>query len=170
MLTRRTLNQILDVLGHLRKLYKSGRDLEKSYHLAVQRVSKKYDVSYQTIGDGCRRRLDLNSVVEFRQLVKQWIEGDLRDLKRVLKEKTEVSQHSRIDAFLGKVDILNSDVAEENQGDGKKQSLEVELSYKEIRYLNALSEIERKEVKDLLRVFIKEGVKSRMTKIADDLI
>lgn len=68
---RNTLNQILEVLKYFKYNFDSGKPLVGSYQLAITNVAEEHDVTYQTIGDGCRRRLNLRAITVFTEVVEK---------------------------------------------------------------------------------------------------
>ncbi|HDH05115.1 MAG TPA: hypothetical protein ENH01_05290 [Nitrospirae bacterium] len=98
-LQSKTLEQILEVIGITKSNYAAGIPLNRSYHMAVQKVADTYEVRYQTIGDACRRRLGLKDIQDFYNLLKEYLNGYPDVLISVLKEYTDSTQHGRIDHF-----------------------------------------------------------------------
>lgn len=166
MLTSKTLQQILDVLKYSEYNHNSGRSITSSYQTAINRVAKEYDVTYQTIGDGCRRRLELRRIDEFRDLISKWLNGNEEPLVKVLKRKTPTRLHSKIDDFFKSKQITNEKEFEKREN---KISLKINIGESENRYLKALSQIEGKEETDIISSIISDGIKDRFRKIAQEL-
>lgn len=99
MLREKTLQQILSVLNRTKIEYDAGEALPKAYQKSVRQVASLYDVRYQTIADGCRRRLGLKDIDEFLKLVLEWLNGDSSNLKRLLFTIFDDSQKKQIDDF-----------------------------------------------------------------------
>ena len=96
MLTRKTLDQILEVLKGVRKHHAMGKPLLKSYQRSVRDVARLYHTSYQTIADGCRRRLNLADRDEFLLHVDRWLRGDPTGLSALLKNNVSEFEHIKI--------------------------------------------------------------------------
>ena len=119
-LQTRTVKQILDVLAG----YKRGRQAEfgplASYRNAVGETSNRFNVSYQTIGDACVRRLGLEKVDEFlKYLSKWWYEGDTEGLIILITKFVSSADRDRVKIFFsGEVDDVNIIEIEEEILDG----------------------------------------------------
>ena len=105
-----TLDQILKVISVAAQCYSLGDGIDRSYQYGVSRVSQEYGVAYQTIGDACRRRLDLDHVGEFKTMLKASLEGDTNKLRNKLLSKTSSFYHDRINDFFAKL-TSNSDTS-----------------------------------------------------------
>lgn len=123
MLTEKTVNQILWVLELTKKNFNSGLSIAKSYQKAVGEVADRNKIRYQTIADGCRRRLGLDDVGQLVELLEDWLDGRPEQLKELLilhaedyKEKinaffvggraTSESLTLKVDAFPGSETLL----------------------------------------------------------------
>lgn len=98
-----TLDQILKVISVAAQRYSHGDGIDRSYQYGVSRVSQEYEVAYQTIGDACRRRLDLDHVGEFKTMLKASLEGDTNKLREKLLSKTSSFCHDKINDFFSKL-------------------------------------------------------------------
>ena len=171
-MTQKTLNQILDVLKYFRYNYQSGRGLTGSYQKAISRVSNEYGVTYQTIGDGCRRRLKLGSIDEFSELLKKWMKGEPESLIKVLKLQTSNRLHEDIDSFFQKFSIKNSSKLNGKQqvkNEENKVSISLELSKSDQRFLKAICEIEGKKEKEIIEDIVSVAIKNRMKQIVQKI-
>ncbi len=65
---------------------------------AFKTSEKFYGVHRNTIREACTRRLQLN-IVEFRELVQKWLNGDSSGLKEIFKSHTLEYYHLEIDRF-----------------------------------------------------------------------
>lgn len=99
MLEPHSVDQILRVLEFFRQNKRLGFDTGSACSRAIQQVAKESNVRYQTIGDGCRRRLGLVDMSEFHRLIEDWLRGNARPLAVVLKQNSAKSVGPRIDAF-----------------------------------------------------------------------
>ncbi len=101
MLERKTVEQILEVLKIVRGHYAAGLSLIKAYQKSVAEVATLYDVRYQTIADGCRRRLGLKDRDQFVELINRWLNGDSTRLIALIKKEADKRVHPTIDTFFG---------------------------------------------------------------------
>lgn len=172
MMTNKTLQQILDVLKYSKYNYGSGKSLTSSYQDAISRVANEYGVTYQTIGDGCRRRLKLDSIGEFSELVRKWFNGNTSPLINVLKSQTSSRLHSKIENFFdSKGSVEENNILNEKHIQKEESKMEFNFEIKETdrRYLKALSEIEGVDEKDLINNIVSDGIKDRMKKAVQNL-
>lgn len=167
MMTNKTLEQILTVLKYSKYNYNSGMSLTSSYQDAISRVANEYGVTYQTIGDGCRRRLKLDSIGEFSELVRKWLNGDSSPLMSVLKSQTTSRLHKKVEDFFGETEVSRNDesaIEEESQKEEKRIEFSFLMKETDQRYLKALSQIEGVDEKELINVIVSDGIKDRMKK------
>ncbi|MGO9175534.1 MAG: hypothetical protein ACLPT6_10960 [Desulfobaccales bacterium] len=99
MLTQESLDKILEVLEKINVFYGNGYRLEEARHKATKEVSIKYDITYQTIEDGYRRRLGLRNIHEFQIMLEEWMKGDPKSLINILTIHTDNINHMRIHEF-----------------------------------------------------------------------
>lgn len=99
MLRPRTVTQLLEVLELYRKERNGGETVERALQGAIQRVAERYNVTYQTIGDGCRRRLALPTIEHLHTLLSRWDSGDRGPLARLFKDHSHASSHWEIESF-----------------------------------------------------------------------
>lgn len=99
MLRSKSLNQILDVLTKFRARHSRGEPVIKAYQGAVDEVRKDYQVAYQTIGDLCRRRLQLSTINNFYNLLEQWVIGNPEPLLDVLLALTIKQDHDKLISY-----------------------------------------------------------------------
>ena len=99
MLEPNSVDQVLRVLDLFRQNKRLGFDTVAACSRAIQQVAKEAGVRYQTIGDGCRRRLGLVDMTEFHRLAEEWLSGDDTRLVAVLKRNSSPAAASKIGAF-----------------------------------------------------------------------
>ena len=99
VLSPRSINQMFDVLTKFRIYYERRYTVDKAYQNAVEDVRKKYGVAYQTIGDLCRRRLELKVIREFYNLLGNWVAGNASPLISVLMAHTREEDHPKISDY-----------------------------------------------------------------------
>ena len=99
MLEPSSLEQMFFVLRTFKLRYSAGDDVEEAYRGAVDQASRHFGVTYQTIGDLCRRRLGLAQIDEFYGLLRQWVSGSSMQLRDLIKRYTEPAYHCEIDSF-----------------------------------------------------------------------
>lgn len=98
-LSSKTLNQILEVIKKSKSQYISGSPIHTSIQTGIDYVSKSYKVTYQTIEDGCRRRLNLKTIDDFRRMLSEYFNGNPKNIISILREHTDVDLHNKINEF-----------------------------------------------------------------------
>jgi hypothetical protein len=172
MMTPKTVEQLLQVFRLFRDNHASGKPLHASYHDAVREVARLNSVTYQTIGDGCRRRLRLADINELYELLAAWVKGDSRGLIQQLKQSSDLSAHAEIDAFFS---AAGTEVAEKKKplhlvSHENSETFSFRLSSDDARMLKALAELEGTSVGALSSRVVSEAVQSRMTTVARSII
>jgi hypothetical protein len=104
-MTHRSVQQLLEVLGGTARHHRNGTPFPAAYHDAVRDASKRFGVTYQTIGDLCRRRLGLTDITEFMDLLGGWLHGQHEPLQRRIKEQANPGTHGLIDQFFAIGDV-----------------------------------------------------------------
>lgn len=99
MLQKGSVDQMIDLLTHIKRKYNAGYPIRKAYQDAVETVSKNYKRTYQTIGDLCRRRLKLSEIKEFIDKLEDWINGNPDKLKQLLLQNSETFCRQQIMQF-----------------------------------------------------------------------
>jgi len=159
MLTEKTLDQILGVLELTSKYHQTGLPTPKAYQKSVKDIAHKYSLRYQTIADGCRRRLNLDNVNEFMGLLTEWLGGNPRPLKDLLiKNIGQIDEYKVENFFDHSVTTFSTkDVI----------AREVEEAYDVITFktprniasqLRALAEAENQSVQDFMNIIVKQYV------------
>lgn len=83
------LNEILGVLGSIAS---SGTrpssllEIRRRRLFAVKEVSKRLEITHETVRDACTRQLSphVNGIDEFDRLVRDWLSGTSRNLESIL--------------------------------------------------------------------------------------
>src|SRR5688572_6082169 len=143
MMTAQTVEQLLRVFRHFRDNHASGMPLRRSYRDAVRAVADADSITYQTVGDGCRRRLGLRDISELYELLAAWIRGESDGLVNQLKDNADPSAHAEIDQFFSRGNAPEA----ENKKNALKAPLREEskpftfrIAPRDARMLKALAE------------------------------
>ncbi len=164
-----TLEQILKVISVAVEYYSPGNGIDGSYQYAVRRVSNEYGVSYQTIGDACRRRLGLDHIGEFKSMLKASFEGDVKKLQDVLVNQTSVFYHDRINEFFSKLANGLAAVQAAPKKPGSPVTYTIQLKKSDSDVLLALAHLLNDQPGELLVKVAVDALKDRMKKIANQL-
>lgn len=171
MMTVRSIEQLLQVFELVRDNCRRGKHLQSSYHDAVRSVAKKHSVTYQTIGDGCRRRLNLDNVNELYHMLTAWLNGDGRKLKQQVLQCSELAAHDLIERFFSEANNPTDPSAESRIHSTEEfEALEIRVRKQEVRLVRALAELEGLSVEELLSQLISQNVRTRMKTVAKDFI
>jgi len=132
--------------------------------MAIRQIAKAYNVRYQTIGDGCRRRLGLQDISEFRKLVKGWIDGDGKDLIDVLKKHSYQQGHTFIDDFFRNYpkeirENIPRPVKTFNLEESRATVFSFRLPNEEAKNLRALAALEEKPIPEWIASIVTEALK-----------
>ena len=166
-MTQNTIKQILEVLHYVKDFYSKGYSVPKSYQRAVNIVAENYEVTYQTIGDGCRRRLELNDINELFHQLELWLKGDPSEIKETIKNNTNTENHKIVDRFFETE--IKDNLGPVTVTDKKDEILTVRIPIKNAKFLRALSEIDGVKVSDIVTDIINEYVKKRMLQLATEI-
>lgn len=172
MLKLNTIRQLLEVLTIFYNSHLKGNPINRSYHEAVRKVAQKYGITYQTIGDGCRRRLKLNDVGQLYSLLQRWVEGDPHGLIAVLKGNTNSHNHEEIERFFRTPPAVPNQ--SEKYGPVQTNSIRTEtfsfqLPEKDARILRATSEISGTGVPEMLAQIVSKSIRDRMKELAREI-
>jgi hypothetical protein len=173
MMTPQTVKQLLQVFRSFRDNHRSGMPLHRAYHEGVRTVADAYSITYQTVGDGCRRRLGLNDISELYELLTAWVKGDPRGLVRQLKENSDPSSHAEIEQFFSGGDGPPAEIRRAQPQVSRSDSAEVfqfRLAESDARMLKALAELEGVSASELIARTIAAAVRDRMAVVARGII
>jgi hypothetical protein len=165
----KTIEQILKVISLAAKHYSSGNGIDRSYQYGVNRVSQEYSVAYQTIGDGCRRRLGLSDISEFKRMLQSALEGDPIQLRELLMQNTSRSYHDRINDFFSE---LGNGVAKPGFKTKEQDiliSYSIHLRKNDSDILKALAQLLGGKPEQILADVAVEAIKDRMKKAVSQL-
>lgn len=170
MMTPHTVRQLLQVFTLFRENRFKGIPLNKSFHEAVRTVAKNFSVTYQTIEDGCRRRLELTNINELYEMLSAWVSGESRGLLHQLKKHSDPAAHAEIERlFSEKAATMHpktSPPVTDTPGD-EFISVSLRLQECDARLLRALSVLEGEEA---IVNIVSAAVRDRMKVVARGLI
>jgi len=145
-LESKTLDQILEVIRLSKNNYLAGFSIETAYREAIQKVADEYSVAYQTIGDGCRRRLGLSNMGEFNKLIKDHVNGNSVKLMELLETHTDSLKHDKIKRFFldeGQAKEASIKITDRHDNaELKQEAITFRLDRESVRKLKALAELE----------------------------
>lgn len=101
-----SIQQLLAVLDSTRRSHSRGIPMPRAYQDAVRDVSRRYSVTYQTIGD-FRRRLGFSDVNQYRHQIDRWLRGDPEPMRRTLTAHADDAATPIINRFFDPSDSTN---------------------------------------------------------------
>ena len=158
MLTEKTIDQILGVLDLTAKNYESGLPIPKAYQKSVKEIAQKYSIRYQTIADGCRRRLGLDNVNQFVELLREWLTGQPNRLRDLLSKNTGDFEQYAINNFFARKELSTPNLTDPRKVEDTFESVTLKIPQNIAGQLRALAEAEGKSFQDLCTRMIKEYV------------
>lgn len=173
MMTSQTVQQLLHVFRSFRDNHKSGMPLHRAYQEGVRTVADAHSITYQTVGDGCRRRLGLKDISELYELLATWVKGDPRVLVRQLKENSDPSSHADIEQFFSGEEVAPAEIRKTSPKGPSNDETEVfqfRLPGRDARMLKALAELEGVSASELIGRTIATAVRDRMAVVARGII
>lgn len=170
MMTPHTVRQLLQVFTLFRENRSKGAPLNRSFHDAVRTVAKNFSVTYQTIEDGCRRRLELTNINELYEMLSAWMDGEPRALLHQLKRHSDPAAHVEIDKLFSSPEASTPKKAKMAAVDTSREELilvSLHLNARDARLLRALLELEGEEA---IANTVSVAVRDRMKIVAHGLI
>ena len=170
MMSRKTVRQLIQVFEQVRINYMNGVPLHKSY--AVRKIADKHGLTYQTIGDGCRRRMKLEDISNLHKLLEQWMQGNPAELALQLRQNSIPVAHPDIEAFFsGSVRGTTTATTEFTPLNARKSedTFSFHLIETDARLLRALAEIEGTQPPQLIAQIVQKAVNKKMKKFAGKL-
>ena len=172
MLNPKSVQQLLQVLRLFRENDAGRIHIPDSFHEAVRTVAKNYSVAYQTIGDLCRRRLELTAN-ELNEMLSAWVRGEPRTLLHQLKKHSDPVAHSEIDTFFSTTEpptSLKPKPSVMSAPKSESEAVSFHLEVHDARLLRALAELEGVSVDALTGRVVSAAVRERMKVVARELI
>ncbi len=170
MLTEKTLNQILGVLELTSKYCETGLPLQKAYQKSVKNIAHKYSVRYQTIADGCRRRLNLDNINEFISLLDEWLGGNPSNLKRLLLKNVGNLEEYKIENFFDHIRTSSQEALIERKVENSFEVITFKTTRDVASKLRSLADAEGENIQDYMNVIIKNHVDKHYVEYLKQLI
>lgn len=165
-----TVDQLLQVFRLFREKFAGGMPLRKSYRESVREVADRHAVTYQTIGDGCRRRLNLGEIRELYDLLQHWVDGDPRPLMKQLKGASDPSAHQEIADFFVAGSKAGGEQGSPAVPEARFATFSFQLRERDARMLRALAEIEGMSPPELIGGLVASAVAERMKRVAQNML
>lgn len=170
MLRHQTVDQLLQVFRLFHVNFAGGLPLRKAYREAVREVADLHGVAYQTIGDGCRRRLNLDEIRELYDLLQHWVDGDPGPLMTQLKGASYPSTHDEIAGFFGDASRAADRHGPPAVPEARFATFSFKLRERDARMLRALAEIEGTSTPELLERLVGSAVTERMKRVTQAML
>lgn len=172
-MTPHTVQQLLQVFRLFRENHAGGMPLHMSYHEAVRSVAKTDSLTYQTIGDGCRRRLGLTNINELHEMLSAWVRGEPGALLNQLKRHSDPVSHREIEKFFSTTEpttILKPKASVTAVPKEEPETVSFRLQARDARWLRALAELKGVSASELTASVVSTAVREQMKVVARGLI
>jgi hypothetical protein len=167
-----TVRQIFEVLQTFNSNYGSGDSINRAYQRAVRTIADKHKVTYQTIGDGCRRRLHLDDIDQLYTLLRNWTEGDHKPLLSQLRSSAHPNTHKEILDFFATHSSSSAQI-KISTPTGKNEPTEVfsfRIGQKDARMLRALAEVDGLPLAEFIAKLVSDSLGDRLTEFARGIV
>ena len=121
MLKPSSVQQLLQVIARTQQLMREGFDVKQAFSKAKYEVADFNDVKYQTIQDGCTRRLTISSIEKFYGLMQKTVAGNPEPLKEIIKSHSARSAHDEIEEYFTDLDRAARWLKNDNHFDAKQE-------------------------------------------------
>jgi hypothetical protein len=171
MLTGKTLDQILGVLEFTEKYYATGLPIVKAYQKSVKNIAHQYSVRYQTIADGCRRRLNLVNINEFMELLNEWFGGNPSPLKDLLIKNIGELDKYKVENFFDHNRVFPStSIKIERKVEEAFEVITFKTPQNIASQLRSLAEAEGKSIQEFMNIITKNYVDRHYVEYLKNLI
>lgn len=170
MLTEKTLDQILGVLELTSKYCETGLPIPKAYQKSVKDIANKYSVRYQTIADGCRRRLNLDNINEFIELLNEWLGGSPSQLKELLLKNVGNLDEYKIENFFDHNRISSTETSFKRKVEDPFEAITFKTNRNIASQLRSLADAEGKSVQDYINIIIKDHIDKNYVEYVKKLV
>ena len=170
MLTEKTLDQILGVLELTSKYCKSGLAVPKAYQKSVKDIANKYAVRYQTIADGCRRRLNLDNINEFMELLNGWLGGRPIQLKELLLKNVGKIDEYKIENFFDHNRVSSTEISFKRNVEESFEVITFKTNQKVAHQLRSLADAEGKTIQDYMNIITKDHIDKHYVEYVKTLV
>ena len=168
-LSSTTLDQILEVIKISKTHYTSGSSISSSVRIGITNVAKKYNnLRYQTIEDGCRRRLGLKDIDDFRDMLVECFNGNPSKIMSVLKEHTDVDLHCKINDFFKSNHYINQEfIVKKNTPELTTQTITLRLDKDTLEKLKGLLGLTGLSLSDWVTKTVKKKLEDDLKKLEE---
>ena len=173
-----TVNNMLEFLDYFHDYYTEENDLYSAYSDSIKRISQTNNRNRQEISEGCRRKLGLDNLKQFQDLLKDWTDNDSEDLIKALKNNSASPAHNIIDDFFEKHSFNGNGKSEpETKQQSKSRSKPcsagkycIEIDSETAKKISILTILDDKPVSDLLTGIVTARANERLKKWAQQII
>lgn len=170
MLTEKTLDQILGVLELTSNYCESGLPVPKAYQKSVKDIANKYSVRYQTIADGCRRRLNLDNINEFIDLLNKWLGGSPDQLKKLLLNNVGNLDEYKVENFFDQNRTASTQPLIKRNVEESFEAVTFKTTRSIASQLRSLADAEGKSVQDYMNYIIQDHVDKHYVEYVKKLV
>ena len=165
---------MLELLKYFHDDYSKGAGLYTAYDNAVKKICQIYDCKYRKISDDCRRKLGLDNIKEFHDLLKKWTKNDTRDLIQTLKNNSASRAYNIIEEFFEEHTFNGSPSKQQETASQEIPCTAGEYSIyidsEKAKKVSILSILDEKSVSELLTSIINEQTNKRLKNWAKKIV
>jgi hypothetical protein len=132
--------------------------LSKAYQQSVKEVAHNYAISYQTIADGCRRRLHLKDANQFLELLTEWLSGNPDRLRDLLIEHSGETERYKIGNFFNRAQGASPQLSIPKNLDDQFELVSIRIPQNIAFQMRTLAESRKESFQDFSNRIIKEHV------------
>ena len=183
-----TVNNMLEFLDYFHDYYKEEEDFFSAYNDSIKRIAKVDNRNSHKISEQCRRKLGLDNVNQFQDLLKNWTNNNSEDLIKALKNNSASASQGIIDEFFDNHSFNGNGKSKDSnkQKSGSKTSenqnikpdnityedreYSVYLNSENAKKISILSILTEKSVSDLLTEMVHESINQRLREWAHQII
>ncbi len=165
---RKSVRQILQVLDLTRINNSSGALIRRACQEAVREVAIKHALTYQTILDGCRRRLGFDQISYFHVQIQKWLNGNPQPLQERLMSKAGPDCHFDINQFFGGAGTTVSD--DETDDDAGTETFRIDLPRAEALRLRRLCTLEEKPPSKRMFEIVTTNVERQLKPLLEEIL
>ncbi len=162
----KSTEQILEVIQITRNGFRAGLPIKDSYNTAVQQVSQKYRRTYQTIADGCTRRLGSIKAEKFRELLMESFSGNHDPLISTLKKHSLYGSHKLIDKFFSNQNPIQS----KNKNNLSSEVFSFRLNDTEAKKIRTIASIQGITVQEWITNTVTDSANKKLKAWAKEIL
>ena len=173
-----TVNNMLEFLDYFHDYYKEEEDFFSAYNDSIKRIAKVDNRNNHKISEQCRRKLGLDNVNQFQDLLKNWTNNNSEDLIKALKNNSASASQGIIDEFFDNHSFNGNGKSKTNVKQQSKSEIIpytagkycIYLDSEEAKKISMLTILDEKSVSDLLTDMVNARLNERLKEWAKQFV